>query len=316
MRTKRYNMENSTDQRLVWLNGSLVSLQEAKLNVLAPTAQFGANVFEGIRCYWSSREGQLYAFRLEEHHARLQASMRGIRFEDVFSVETLRQALLDTVKANEYREDCAVRQTVYLDGFGSWNATGPLGMWVSPIPKKRLDSEHLPGLTAGVSSWVRISERNLSPKIKLGANYMNSRMALLEARDRGFDTAVFLNEQGLVAEGVGANLCLVKAGQLITPPDTASILEGITRNTLLQLASDLSMADVQVRDIEPAELQEADELFLCGSAVELTPLVAIDGHPVGSGRPGLLTKALHRAYLQVVTGDMPAYGSWLTPVYG
>lgn len=285
------------------------------MNVLAPTAQFGANVFEGIRCYWSSKDEQLYAFRLEDHFARLKASMQGIRFEAAISVETMLSAVLQAIRANDYREDIAVRQTVYLDGFGSWNATGPLGMWVAPIPKKRLDSGNLPGLSAAVSSWIRISERNLSPKIKLGANYMNSRMALLDARERGFDTALFLNEQGFLAEGVGANLCMVKAGQLITPPDTASILEGITRNTLLQLATDLQIAEVSVRDIEPAELLEADELFLCGSAVELTPLIAIDGHRVGSGKTGTVTQLLHEAYLRAVTRQLLGYESWTTPVY-
>lgn len=308
-------MERTTDNRFVWLNGHVVPLQDARLHVLTPTAQFGANVFEGIRCYWSAVDSQLYAFRLEDHYARLLTSMKGMRMEGSWTAEELRQALVDVVKANGYREDIAVRQTVYLDGFGSWSDTGPLGMWVAPIPKKRMDSTDLQGLSAGISSWIRISERNLSPKIKLGANYMNSRMALLDARERGFDTALFLNEQGSVSEGVGANLCMVRGQQLITPPNTASVLEGITRNTLLQLATELGIAEVQMRDIQPAELQEAEEVFLCGSAVELTPLLSIDGHRVGSGKTGPVTQSLHTAYLQVVSGEMPAYRSWLTPIY-
>lgn len=308
-------MEHTIENRLVWLNGDLTPVQDARLNVLTPTAQFGANVFEGIRCYWSEVDEQLYAFRLEEHYERLLASMSRMRMDTTYTVETMRQALLEVVRANDYREDIAVRQTVYLDGFGSWSATGPLGMWVAPIPKKRLLTNDLQGLTACVSPWIRISERNLSPKIKLGANYMNSRMALLDAREKGFDTAIFLNETGTVAEGVGSNLCMIVGNQLITPPDTASVLEGITRNTLLQLASELGM-EVQMRDIDPLELQAASEVFLCGSAVELTPLVAIDGHRVGAGTTGPVTQKLHTTYLKLVSGELPAHRSWLTPVYG
>jgi len=309
-------MENTTDNRLVWLNGRILPVQDARINMLTPTAQFGANVFEGIRCYWSAADNQLYAFRLFDHYARLMASMNGVRLKGSWTVEAMQQALMEVVRANNYKEDIAVRQTVYLDGFGSWSATEPLGMWLAPIPKKRLASNDLHGLTACVSNYIRISERNLSPKIKLGANYMNSRMALLEAQDLGYDTAIFLNEQRTVAEGVGANLCMVLGNKLITPPITASILEGITRNTLLKLATELGIAEVQIRDIEPGELIIADEVFLCGSAVELIPLVEIDGFTVGSGKTGPITQLLHKAYLQVVTGEMLAHRSWLTPIYG
>lgn len=308
-------MEKTTDNRLIWLDGRLVPLREATVNVLSPTAQFGANVFEGIRCYWSETDGQLYAFRLTEHYKRLLNSIKLLRLEHSFTPQSLQQALMEVVKANEYKEDVAVRQTVFVDGFGSWSSRGPVNMFVAPIPKPRVQPLQQKGLSACVSTWTRISDRNLSPKVKMGANYMNSRMAQLEAQENGYDTAIFLNEQGTVSEGVGSCLCIVCNKQLITPPDTASVLESITRETLLQLAREVLNIEVVVRNIDRTELYTADEVFLCGSGVELASVVSVDGYTVGDGKIGPFTTSLHQLYLSVVSGESARYKHWLTPVY-
>jgi branched-chain amino acid aminotransferase len=303
------------DNRLIWLNGKIVPLQNATINVLSPTAQFGANVFEGIRCYWSEINHELYAFRLDEHCKRLLRSIKLLRLNANYTAEDLTSALKAVVQANNYKEDIAVRQTVFVDGFGSWSSQGPVNMFVAPIPKSRLLPALRKGLRACFSTWTRISDRNLSPKIKCGANYMNSRMAQLEAVENGYDTALFLNEQGTVAEGVGSCICLIIDNKLITPPGTASVLESITRDTLLVLANELLNMEVEVRDIDRTEVYAADEVFLCGSGVELTALLSVDGYTVGAGTIGPLTTALHDCYLSVVTGERPEYHHWLTSIY-
>lgn len=303
------------EERYIWLNGSIVKVGEAKINVLAPTAQFGANVFEGIRCYWSESGKQLYAFRLKEHYERLHNSARLFRMKCPYSMEELECFMKDTVKANEYHEDIAVRQTLFVDGFGSWFSTEPVGMFIAPIAKKRIANPILEGERTCVSSWERISDRNMSPRVKVGANYINSRMAKLEAIDNGYDSALFLNRQGFVSEGTGSCFFIVKDNSLITPMLTDSILESITRDTIIKLAqNELNMTVVE-RNIDRTELYTCDEAFFCGSAVEVVPVVQLDSYEVGTGRPGEWTQKIHRLYLDVATGESDKYRNWLTPVY-
>lgn len=305
-------MTKDNTNRFVWLGGRVLKLQDATINVLSPTAQFGANVFEGIRCYWNESDGQLYAFRLSEHHSRLKKSMKVFRMEDRYTPEELRQGIIDVVKANDYREDIAVRQTVFIDGFGSWNSTGPVNMFIAPIPQGRGAKV---GLKGCISSWVRISDRNLSPKVKVGANYINSRMAQLEALSNGYDTAIFMNEQGKVAEAPGSCIFIVRDGILITPPVTASILESITRATVIELARSVLNLQVVERDIDRTELYICDEAFLCGSAMEIMPLFSVDGMPVKSGAEGDISRQIRETYQNVVHGKVHEYQKWLTPIY-
>ena len=308
-------MNTTIDNRLIWLNGKIVNLPDAKINVLAPTSQFGANVFEGIRCYWNEEEQQLYAFRLKEHYKRLQESIKLFQLEADYTVEDFESALLDVVRSNDYREDIAVRQTVFLDGFGSWSSKKEIGMFVAPIPKKRVEYNENTGLTCGISSWIRISDRNMSPKAKVGANYINSRMAQLEALEHGYQSAIFLNDNGKIAEGPGSCLFMVKGGELITPPLSASILNSITRKTLIELIKKETKYNVVERDIERTELYLADEVFLCGSAMEIMPVKMIDGYTIGIGKYGAITCQLFDMYMDIVSGCNKQYSDWLTPIY-
>ena len=307
-------MSTSQENRYIWLNGAVLPLSDAKINVLSPTAQYGLNVFEGIRCYWNEEHGQLYAFRLADHHKRLRDSMKMLRIEGAYSEEALRQSFFDVISANGYREDIAVRQTVFVDGFGSWSATAPTGMFIAPIPKGRTTVDGKWGVHCCVSSWERISDRSMSPRVKTGANYINSRMAQLEAAENGYDSAIFLNSQGRVAEGVGSCLFIVRDGALITPPCTASILESITRLTLVKLAKHLGLAVIE-RDIVRTELYTCDEIFLCGSSVEVMPVLSVDRHMVGNGRMGEVTGRMLETYLKTVTGEYDDHRHWLTRVY-
>ncbi|WP_374049908.1 MULTISPECIES: branched-chain amino acid transaminase [unclassified Sedimentibacter] len=304
-----------SNNRLIWLNGKIVPLGEATVNVLAPTSQFGANVFEGIRCYWNEEDKQLYAFKLDEHFKRLKNSIKMFRMEDKYTVEELKKGFIDVVTANNYREDIAVRQTVFIDGFGSWMAKGPINMFIAPIAKSRNDFNNNSGIKCCISSWERISDKNLSPKVKAGANYINSRMAQMEAIENGYDSAIFLNNQGKVSESPGSCLFIVRDGKLITPPVTASILESITRDTIIQLARNELNVEVIEREIDRTELYICDEVFLCGSAMEITPVVNVDGIQVSNGNQGNITKRIHQTYIEIVIGKREEYRKWLTAIY-
>lgn len=307
-------MDNNN--RLIWLGGKIVHVKEATVNVLSPTSQFGANVFEGIRCYWSGKDQQLYAFRLEDHYKRLQRSIKLLRINSPYTTDDFRQGLIDIVKANDYREDIAVRQTVFIDGLGgTWNSCEPVNMFIAPIAKPFQHIEEKEGLKCQVSSWERISDRNLSPRAKVGANYINSRMAFLEARQNGYDTALILNNQGKMSEAPGACFFMVRDGRLITPPPTASVLESITRDTIIRLAKEQLGIETMERDIDRTELYICDEAFLCGSAMEITHVTNIDGLSVGEGTLGKITKELSDLYYQVITGQLSLYKGWLTGIY-
>lgn len=307
-------MDNN--HRLIWIGGRIVPVAEATVNVLSPTSQFGANVFEGIRCYWSEQDQQLYAFRLADHYKRLQNSIKILRFNSPYSTSDFQQGLIDVVKANGYREDIAVRQTVFVDGIGgTWNSCEPINMFIAPIAKPFQKIQDKAGLRCQVSSWERISDRNLSPRAKVGANYINSRMAYLEARENGYDTALILNNQGRISEGPGACFFMVRDNKLITPPPTASVLESITRDTIIQVAAELLGIETLERNIDRTELYICDEAFLCGSAMEITHITNIDGLAVGDGKLGKITQDLSNIYHQIITGQLSQYKDWLTPIY-
>jgi len=307
-------MESKNLERKIWFKGGIVPIDDAKINVLSPTSQFGANVFEGLRAYWSASEKQLYVFRLSEHIDRLQNSIKMLGFEAEFTNVFLQQSVIDIIQANNFQEDLVCRQTVFLDGFGNWAATGPVEMFIAPMAKGRYYKESQ-GISVCISSWERINERSLSPKIKMGANYMNSRMGQLEAVRNGYESAIFLNQEGTVSEGPGSCVFIVKDGVLITPPLTASILDSITRSTIIDIASDDLGLKVIERDVEKDELYIADEVFMCGTAVEIVPVFSVDKVQVGQGVEGEITLNIKNLYLQIVRGKVKKYKKWLTPVY-
>lgn len=302
--------------RLIWFKGQIMNVNEAMVNVLSPSTQFGLNVFEGIPCYWNDEQKQLYAFRLSDHYERLIRSAKLIQLDNKFTKEDFKKALTDTVKANEYDENLSVRQTLFVDGFGSWGSEGPVEMFVAPIPRGRTTAEYnKKGLHCCITSWRRISDENLSPRIKCGANYMNSRVGQREALRNGFDTCIFLNEVGKIAEGPGSCFFMVKGDTLITPRLTDSVLESITRDTVIKLATEELGMKFQERTIDRTEVYMADEAFLCGSAMEVTPIYTVDRYPIGTGDQGEWTKKIHLKYLECVQGKLEKYQDWVTPIY-
>lgn len=316
MKSKGEKMKTSIEERYVWLGGKIVHVGEAKINVLSPTSQFGLNVFEGIRCYWNPDEKQLYAFRLADHFKRLKRSQRLLMLEDVYSTKELEKAFVDVIVANEYEEDIAVRQAIFVDGFGSWSSHGDVNMFIAPIPKAKTNPEYnKKGLNCCVSSWQRINDNSLSPRIKCGANYINSRMAQCEALRNGYDTTIFLNKDGKVAEGPGSCLFLVRDGVLVTPQITDSVLESITRDTIIQLAKEELNLKVEERTVDRTELYMCDEAFLCGSAMEITPIFSVDKYEIGKGEAGSITSTIHKMYIDCVTGKLDSRKAWVTPIY-
>ena len=308
-------MKKDVNERLIWLGGEILNVNDAKINVLSPTSHYGLNVFEGIRCYWNNEKKQLYAFRLEDHHNRLLQSIKLLQIKNEYSKEMLVQSLVDIIKANDYKEDIAVRQTVFVDGFGSWASEESVNMFIAPIPKAKTNPEYnKKGLHCCVSSWQRINDNSISPRIKCGANYMNSRMAQREAIRNGYDSTIILNNQGKVSEGPGSCLFIVKKDVLITPLLTDSVLESITRDTIIKIAKGIGVK-VEERTVVRTELYVCDEAFLCGSAMEITPIYSVDRYQIGNGDCGKLTGILHKEYLSIVTNENEKYKHWLTPIY-
>lgn len=308
-------MKYDITHRRIWLKGQIIDVNDAMVNVLSPASQFGLNVFEGIPCYWDENAKQLYAFRLEDHYNRLLRSAKLIQLDVRFSKDDLKTALIDVVRANEYTENLSVRQTLFVDGFGSWGSEGPVEMFVAPIPRGRTSAEYnKKGLNCCVTSWRRIADNNLSPRIKCGANYINSRVGQREALRNGYDTCIFLNESGKVAEGPGSCFFMVVNGELVTPLLTDSVLESITRDTIIVLAKDLGIPVVE-RTIDRTELYTCNEAFLCGSAMELTPICSIDRYSISGGQMGVITTLLHKAYLSCVCGLDFRKDDWITSIY-
>ena len=307
----KYDVEN----RRIWLKGEILNVNDAKINVLSPTSQFGLNVFEGIPCYWNEDENQLYAFRLDDHYNRLLRSAKLLQLDCKYTKEDFTKALKDVIKANEYDENLSVRQTLFVDGFGSWGSEGPVEMFVAPIPRGRTSAEYnKKGLNCCITSWRRISDETLPPRTKCGANYINSRVGQREALRNGYDTCLFLNEVGKVAEGPGSCFFMIKDNTVITPQLTDSVLESITRDTVIQLAKHMGYKVIE-RSIDRTELYTCDEAFLCGSAMEITPVLSIDRYTIGNGDTGNITKNIHLKYLDAVQGKDKEFKQWVTPIY-
>lgn len=308
-------MKYDVANRLIWFKGEILNINDAKINIMSPTSQFGLNVFEGIPCYWNDEKKQLFAFRLDDHYDRLMRSLKLIQIDCPYSKEDMKKALIDVVKANEYQENISVRQTVFVEGFGSWSSDGPADMFVSPVPKGKMSKEYnKKGLNCCITSWRRISDNTLSPRIKCGANYINSRVGHREALKNGYDTCIFLNEFGKIAEGPGSCFFMVKNNVIITPHLTDAVLESITRDSIIKIAQSLNIKVIE-RTIDRTELYTCDEAFLCGSAMEVTPVLSVDKYEINFGKNGSITEKLHKAYLDITTGNNKEFQNWVTPIY-
>lgn len=295
-------------------NDRLIPKDQTKVQLDTVAFKYAAMVFEGIRAYWNETEEQLFVFRLGDHARRLENSVRIMRMDTRLTVGDYSSAVLRVLEANAIRQDAHIRQMVYVDGPGEMFGTGPVSHSVVAIPKGRWFSEDDAGIHVCVSSWQRISDSSLPPRVKCAANYQNGRLALLQAREDGYEGAIVLNSFGKVSEEPRGCVFMVKGGRVSTPKVTNDILESITRDTLMALFRNEQDVDVAERDIDRTELYLADELFICGSGLEVTPVLSIDRHQISNGKPGEMTTAIRKSYLKAVHGELAQYRHWLSKV--
>jgi branched-chain amino acid aminotransferase len=308
------------EQHKVWLDGEIVAPEEAKVSVFSQAVTRGGSVYEGLRAYWGEERGNLFVWKLEAHLDRLCDSMKIMRIDSPYTREEMRDAVVEWIRANGFREDMHCRLYVYLGDAGRFDMKGygsgevEAGMFITGGPRKA--SERLEkGVNLGVSSWRRISDDSIPPRVKAAANYQNSRFAGVEARVNGYDDAILLNQNGKVAEATGACVLAVRDGELIAPPVTDSILESITRSCVLEMYAKYIGNPVTERPLDRTELYVADEAIMCGSAEEVTPIVSVDRIAIGDGKAGPLTRRLQDVFFTAVRGNDEAYEKALTPVY-
>ena len=304
--------------KYAWMNGKVVPWAQCVLHGRSAGAFMGANAFEGVRAYWSAAQDELFVFKHEEHLGRLARSMKTVRLDVPYSLREIGQGALDLLRANEFRQDAHFIPVAFFGmGAHNFNTLGPTvdnGVYITAVAWPQPTALGT-GVAAGVVSWRRISDDSVPPRLKAGANYQNSRLAQTEARVNGYDTAIILNHRGTVAEGPGACLMMVRDGKLVTPPVTAGILESITRTTLMELAVRELEVEVVEREIDRTELYVADEVFMCGSGLEVLPITSVDRIAIGEGTRGSLTKRIQDVYFAAARGELPSYRHWLTPVY-
>jgi len=306
-------MERKLKEKILF-SQSVVDAKDAKIHILAPALQYAAAVFEGIRGYWSDAEQQLFIFRYKEHIERLESSMKMMRFERPAAMDTLKEDVLSLVRENGLKKNCHIRVLSLLDGPPNITATGPVIMAVTAGPFQPnvfVDT----GMKAVVSSWNRIADKASPPRIKTVANYVNGRLAAMQAKHDGYDAPIMLTEAGYVSEGPQANIIMIRDGRVVIPRCTDGILESITRNTLVELfVNELGIETVE-RAIDRSELYIAQELFFCGSGWEIRPVTSVDGIPVGDGNVGPITRKIMDLYFDCVSGKISRYRDWLTPVW-
>lgn len=298
----------------IWMNGSFVKWDDARVHVLTHTLHYGTGVFEGIRCYKTAAGSSV--FRLQEHVDRLFDSAHILQMELPYSREAVNEAVLETIRANKI-EACYIRPLAFI-GYGAMGIfpkDNPVELSIAVWPwGSYLGEEGLKnGIRVKVSSFSRPHVNATMVRAKTTANYANSLLAKREALKDGYDEAMLLDTDGYVAEGSGENVFIVRKGVIKTPPLT-SILEGITRETIMQLAAERGMRLVEERFTRD-ELYIADEAFFTGTAAEITPIREADNRLIGAGKPGPVTKQLQAAFFDIVYGRDMKHADWLTPVY-
>ena len=299
--------------RWIWMNGRLVEFEKATVHVMTHAMHYGSGVFEGIRCY-NTRRGPA-VLRLPEHLHRLELSGKVYRMVFPWSQAELTRAVLETIRANGF-ESCYIRPLVYR-GFGTMGVNplrSPVEAVIAAWPwGKYLGDAAEQGVDVCVSSWRRPSTEALPAVAKATGNYLNSQLIKMEALANGFVEGIALDSNSYVSEGSGENLFIVRNGVLVTPPLAASLLHGITRDTVVTLARELGI-EVREEMISRGQLYICDELFLTGTAAEITPVRSVDRYQVGAGCPGEITRAILNAFNKVITGESEDRHGWLTPV--
>ena len=303
----------ASDAEWCYHDGELVKMGDVRLSPATHALNYGTGVFEGIRAYWNKQKGTLQVLKLREHYERFEKSCRMLRIELPASIDEMCDITLEILRRNAPRQDTYIRPLAYksADSVGVKLAvdsslsifTVPMGNYVE-----------LTGIRACVSSWRRTSDTAIPARGKLTGSYINTALAVDEAQRNGYDDAIFLTQDGEVSEASAANIFLVRKGQLITPPVTADILEGITRDAIMELAdNELGMPTAQ-RDVDRTELYAADEVFLSGTGFQIAPVIEVDGRPVGTGEMGPVAERLQELYFKAARSEWDKYADWTIAV--
>jgi branched-chain amino acid aminotransferase len=297
----------------VWFDGKFVKWHEAKVPIYTHALHYGTAVFEGIRGY--AAKNNLYIFRLQDHMERLHRSAGVYSFSLNYSAKELADATVELLKKNKAKESCYIRPLTFVGMHGiDLNVTrdSPTHTVIITFPfAKYFKGE---GIKACVSSWRRIHDSTTPPLAKAAGNYLNSILATQESKRNGYDESILLDMSGTVSEASGENIFLIRGGKIYTPNFADSALEGITRESAIAIAKKIGHEVIE-RPIPRTELYMADEIFLTGTAAEIVPVTSIDGHVVGSGKEGPVTKSIREMYEKVVSAGVKDYLGWLTPVW-
>jgi branched-chain amino acid aminotransferase len=306
--------ERSMDDLITYFEGEFVPMRDAKVSVMTHAFMYGTAVFEGIRAYWNADQGQLYGVFVREHVERIRASARILLMESLPSVDELTGLILETVRRNAFREDAYIRPSFYKSsrqiGVRLHHLDHDLTIVTLPFGNY-VDTEK--GIRVMSSSWRRNADEAIPARGKITGGYANMAFQKSEAELNGFDEALVLTPSGHASEASAANLFMVRDGVLFTPPVYDDILEGITRRAILRIAADEGIP-TEVRSIDRSELYVADEAFLCGTGVQVSPIIEVDHRAVGSRSVGPITRAIKDRYFDAVRGRRPEYRQWLTPI--
>lgn len=300
----------------VFMNGKYVEADKAVIPARTHAFLYGTSVFEGIRAYYNDEAKQLYIFRMKEHYERMLRSGKIMFMNSPYTLDEYMQQTIDLLKKNKYKQDVYIRPTLYKSaikvGPGLYDNEDSYLLFTTPFGAY-YDAEA--GLNVCVSSWRRTSDNAIPPRAKVSGAYANAALIKTDAHNFGFDDAIVLSEDGQVTEGSAMNLIFVQNGKLITTPSSDDILVGVTRNTVIELAQDLGY-EVVIRPVDRTELYIMDEIFVCGTGAQITPVASVDKRFIGNnGKIGPVTSELQKLYFDVVKGKVEKYKHWCTPVY-
>jgi branched-chain amino acid aminotransferase len=307
-------MPGSLDELTCYFEGEFIPMKDAKVSIMTHAFMYGTATFEGIRAYWNEEQGRLYGLKVREHVERIRQSCRILLMNDVPSVDELTRLILETVRRNGFREDVYIRPSFYKStkaiGVRLHDLDHDLSIIALPFGNY-IDTEN--GCRLMTSSWRRNADEALPARGKIVGGYVNMAFQKSEAELNGYDEAIVLTAAGHVNESSAANVFVVRDGVALTPPVSDDLLEGVTRKGLLELMANEGIPTAE-RSIDRSELYVADEIFVCGTGVQVSPVIEVDHRPVGSGQIGPIARLVRDRYFEAVRGRLPAYQHWLTPI--
>ena len=299
--------------KYIWFDGKFLTQDKAKVPVTTHAIHYGTSIFEGIRAYWNKEN--LFIFRLDEHVKRFRNSGKYYNISLRFSDNEIKKAIMNLCKKNKIKKSCYIRPFYFVGQYGiNLHVTkkAPTHVAMFSFPFGDLFDKN--GITACISIWRKFNDESTPTQAKMGGNYLNSILATQDAKKRGFDEAILLDKNGYVSEAPGENIFIVKRNTLITPPLSSSALDVITRKSILTFSKDLKLK-TKIKNISKEELKSANEVFLSGTAAEITPIIKVNKKKIGQGMVGNTTKIIMKKYNEIVMNENKKYSKWVTPVY-